>query len=82
MLDKTFCRRLGGFHASWLEIICGHTARDIERQNDRAFDVRQTDFGLRAGQGNAENRKREQKKNRRDVAAKARDRVLQSPARC
>ena len=71
VIYETFRGGFSGFHTSWFDIVCGHTARNVERQNDRAFDVRQTDFGLRAGQCHAENREREQKKNWRDVAARA-----------
>ena len=69
VFDESLGGGFGSLHACWGQIIGGHAARYIKRQNHRAFDARHTDDGLWPGQRNDEDDQRDQEDQRRQVTA-------------
>ena len=50
VLDKVTGGGLSRLHSCWLQIVCSHTTRNVEGDDDRTLDARQVDFGLRPRQ--------------------------------
>ena len=69
--DEPACRGLGRLHPGRREVVGGHAARDVEREDDRALDARHADDALRPGHRQDEDRQTGHEQRGRDAPSKA-----------